>query len=317
MKTAILIVAVSLLTYETLFAQELLVADGEIVSTEEAPWVGFLSAGSGRCTSVYIGEGWVLTAAHCVSGVDKKDLAVGFNIDNTCEPLYSHQMYDIAEVRIHPLFNSIYNCNDLALLKLKETIDVSAITYGEYESGKDVFVFGFGDSESDDTSCELRRGNLGPESEGMNIYFCLNTLAFIFGESGSRAGDSGGPLVIYTEPENKPLLVGIVSSGLKYGTGSNYSFGTNVYRYRDWIEATTSGLIYIIPRRTTTDALMNAGYYVGQITAVVWVAYLGYKGVKMIGKGIYNRLRPAPIRSLDVRYHPVPCGDPTDYFPSK
>ena len=102
------------------------VVGGENAIVNWYPWIAMLlvrSQGSlyFTCGGTLIGEGWVLTAAHCISRGSQYIVRLG---DHTFSTDGSETDVDISEVIVHPSYNSRKNTYDFALLRL-----ASAVTF--------------------------------------------------------------------------------------------------------------------------------------------------------------------------------------------
>lgn len=235
------------------YAQQPKIIEGEELDISEAPWTVLLRFENGGCGSVYIGDGWLLTAAHCVENRDF--LAVYPGINNRCDLAERiSKAHAISEVYIYPDFfdDEDGRCHDMAMLKIETSIDdlpnVQAIDYVPFMEGVDVTLYGWGLKEDNESTCSFFKVNIGPvsdpnpceEGDGSCIFLgdvCMENMATLDYEGANRAGpgDSGGPAVSFVGPDRDAVLIGIM-----YRAGSVIK---NVNFYTEWINNVKAGAI--------------------------------------------------------------------------
>ncbi|XP_054726239.1 serine protease snake-like [Anastrepha obliqua] len=201
-----------------------------------------------KCGGALIAPNFVLTAAHCarVGGATPSVVLPGGGSLND----YSAKKHQIADVTIHPAYNSKKSYKDIALLKLKEPItnftpacigenvlldneNITAIGYGHT-------IFGGRSSEdllkayliivSNEVCQRHYRDNEQLPKGLMDTQLCAQDKQF---GRDTCQGDSGGPLIL--KNGHVPYVVGITSFGLGCATEAPGVY-TRVSKYLDWIE---------------------------------------------------------------------------------
>ncbi|MEN2497540.1 MAG: Transmembrane protease serine 11D [Marteilia pararefringens] len=205
------------------------------------PWqvsiqIGEVHYGSGSL----INDQWVLTAAHVVEELDKKDR--------------SEREYRVASVHIHPQFFRKTWHYDIALVKLDEKVrfgaNISPVCLVEAEAdlplpGTKCFVTGWGITEMQSVSNKLREVDLKLISQDVCKQSDFNKTRIkddmicagnVKDGKGPCIGDSGGPL-LYLDPKNgKWTQIGITSWGYRCGDSDHPSVFQRVDISKEWIE---------------------------------------------------------------------------------
>ena len=244
------------------------VVGGVDVDIKDYPWQIALTSspsGSGFCGGSIIGDSWVLTAAHCVSG----ESASGLYIRGGSSSSYASggDSYSVNQIIVHPNYSG--NSYDFALIEINgeftfntnvqkiDLIDEIEIAAGVQDGGIMATITGWGTTSSggslasilqmveapiieNDVACGSAtdsNGNSGEYScssldESM---ICAGDL--INGGEDACQGDSGGPLVVRNAANTKWLLIGATSWG--YGCADVLYPGvwSKVSYVLDWIEA--------------------------------------------------------------------------------
>ncbi|KGJ91651.1 trypsin-like serine protease [Colwellia psychrerythraea] len=234
-------------------------------------------AQSANCGASFIGEKWVLTAAHCVDdaninllkvNVGEYDLSDGANNAKAIKRIYMHPEYNEG---------SAFN-NDIALIELEETVDHPAISLVDLDTTNQlalansmVTVIGWGNQTAygpneatpantqpdklhqvelsllSNTQCKDKLVQAYSDLDGINyttqqvgITDSMICAEFIGGGKGSCQGDSGGPLLVNTNQGWQQI--GIVS----YGIGCADAAFPDVYartgKFTDWVNEITTGI---------------------------------------------------------------------------
>jgi len=242
------------------------IVNGTVVPINDLPWTvalvrkSWLGQPSGAyCGGTLINSQYVLTASHCVDGmqasqiqvlVHEEDFASQTEVDG------GTQRFGVEKIIMHPYYSRRTVDNDVALLRLADkgvTLDHVVVpaclpANNDYDfSGINATVAGWGaTAEGSSVSstlmkvdvpiisnqdCNTKTKYVGKITENM---LCAGLME---GGKDSCQGDSGGPLTI--ENGGRRTLVGIVSWG--YGCARPESPGvyTRVGRYSNWIVANT------------------------------------------------------------------------------
>ncbi len=204
--------------------------DGE-VSGNRAPYVASImwvkepgnwggKTITNTCTGTYVAAGYVITAAHCVEGMDPENLYVGTgpNMDNLgfCAVLSfeDHPRYTKKRISV----------NDIALMRV--TAGCEPRIYPRIATGdvsyRALYLYGWGLNQDSEDPLELGKlrvvdySGIGKDFYGASFNPSVQIAAGrwfaneeIFG--GACSGDSGGPLI--AQNGRRATLVGVVSWG--------------------------------------------------------------------------------------------------------
>lgn len=237
---------------------------------------GTLITQSSKCGASFIGDKWVLTAAHCVDDVSTDLLKVNvgeYDLSNGAENAKA-----IKRIYTHPDYKLDFELNnDIALIELVESGDNPAITLVDLASAEQfaqqnstVTVTGWGGRLGYDfgkgptadfpdilhqvdlqlltnekcrnilarSSTDILEGTFTPGSVGItDAMIC----AFIpGGGKGSCQGDSGGPLMINTNEGWQQI--GIVSWGIGCAADGFPGVYTRTAVFSNWIKEITQGI---------------------------------------------------------------------------
>lgn len=245
----------------------------------EFPWMVLIAYNTKtglrfRCGGTLINKNYVLTAAHCITGLTDTSIAgvrlgehdITKDIDcdtqavDDCAPAV--QDYTVAEIIPHPLYNTIQLQNDIGLIRINgeanmESEAVRPICLPSTETlrrenlvGRNGVVAGWGATETGYASDDLLKVDLPV----ISIQDCQNRYNNIVrqqirltekqmcagGVNGkdSCSGDSGGPLksASVIHDDSRYVQFGVVSFGPKAcGAAIQPGVYTNVPYYMDWI----------------------------------------------------------------------------------
>lgn len=214
------------------------------------------------CGASYLGDGWVLTAAHCVERINFNDFHVHIGVHDLLRASIEGERAEIKAVYVNESYADVSDySNDIALIELKSKPNADAValktTEGDLSEGQLLTVMGWGNTISDrnqtpqypsvlrqvDLPYVLRATcqNLGDDySDIGDDAICAG---FPKGKKDSCQGDSGGPLVY---SHNGGIeQVGVVSWGNGCAQPNAYGVYANVAYFQDWIaEIKESGISY-------------------------------------------------------------------------
>ena len=270
--------------------EESKITGGTSTDISNFPWQVYLRAGNFDCGGTIISGDWVLTAAHCTiddagNPVPAASMEVIVGANNPVSGLEGKK-YLVSQVIANENFNHSTLANDIALLKLTQTINypnakpiklVSArdAAAGLTDPGVFAWVTGYG-------LTVVNPQTLPKTLQKVQLPLISNTQAstvwpdipstdlmagYLNGGKDACNGDSGGPLVVPYYNEFK--LGGIVSWGSS--RCDTYGAYTRVSLFDSWITSKTGVEISFTPPAPTGDSIVCQGistssYSVGAVT---------------------------------------------------
>jgi trypsin len=226
---------------------------GSPVEITDFPWqVLLIVNGDRQCAGAVVTDQWILTVAHCVSGLSPGAIRAYSGISNIRN---RNQPLPIANVIVHPDWSPSTFLNDIALIQLAVPLTLGpsqqpiALPDGLDPQvwpafGTAARVAGWGATTNGGSASDvLQQASVdilaGPESDVCGAYAGqfdrLSQICAGKPEGGVDAcqGDSGGGLVI--DVAGRPTLAGLVSTGIECALPAYPGQYTRITTYLSWI----------------------------------------------------------------------------------
>lgn len=218
------------------------------------PWQVYYISGNFRCGGSIIGGKWVITAAHCTknsTGGNTPASSMFIRVDvNNPSNSTEGKTYAVDSVIVNEGFDSQTLLNDIALLRIKDTINFVNATPIKLINSDDVFakaivpgvmslVTGWGYTHVSPnvlpTALQKVQLPIVSNSQASTVWSSIPSTdlmaGYLNGNKDACNGDSGGPLVVPVLGEYK--LAGIVSWGSS--NCNTYGAYTRVSDFEEWI----------------------------------------------------------------------------------
>lgn len=236
------------------------IVGGVLAPDGARPWqvslaVGWIAnpAQAHFCGGSIYNSKWIVTAAHCLNGLDAKNVNV---IVGTNKLAPGVMRLNAVRLLIHGQYNDATHDQDIALVELYDPIALGprakeiALIQGSGEASvlvpdAKLLVSGWGATqEGGDTVSTLREVEVpfvaretcnDPLSYNGDVTKNMICAGVAAGGRDSCQGDSGGPLV-YGAGSANPILAGIVSWGEGCARPGKYGVYARVANYGDWVK---------------------------------------------------------------------------------
>ena len=254
------------------------IAGGANAVISDFPWQVYYISGNFRCGGSIIGANWVVTAAHCTKNstggaILASDMFVKVGANNPSNTLEG-KTYAVSEAIVNEGFDSQTLLNDIALLRLSDTINfanakpIKLVTtddaaQGAIDPGVMSWVTGWGYTHVNPNVLPsvLQKVQLPivSNSQASTVWGTIPATdlmaGYLNGNKDACNGDSGGPLVVPLLGEYK--LAGIVS----WGSSSCNTYGayTNVSDMESWIRTKTGIARDFKPPSPSGDSIICQG----------------------------------------------------------
>jgi len=253
---AVLVGAVHLASPATASAPARLpaITGGAPTQISSDPWDVALIQRDTLCSGSMIAPTWVLTAAHCVSGLQPSGISAYVGLTNLTQRGPANQVA-VAGVFVHPQWDSSTYANDLALLQLQNPVAQTATTKAIAlpdtadpatwpAKGTPAIISGWGSTTATGTASEVLQSATiqvlgGPADSvcgkyGLSFSSTRSICAGMpNGVIDTCQGDSGSGLVVTLG--STPTLAGVTSAGEGCAQADYPGIYTRVTTYLPWI----------------------------------------------------------------------------------
>lgn len=232
------------------------VVNGTAANRAATPWFVMLRVSEGNqqylCGGTAISLRWIVTAAHCVSGMSDRDRLASRAIVNPTDMYTYPRSSEVGWKRVlaHPAYDNSSSVNDIALVQTSKSMSTTPLPYSAAEAsppiGASLKVFGLGITnfggkfpDSLQIGHVLDLAGTTGECGGYGDRYGADSMLCAGLPDGSVdacQGDSGGPLTGWAE---RRTLVGVVSWGYGCAMPGYPGVYTRVATFANWIQGNT------------------------------------------------------------------------------
>ncbi len=271
------------------------ITGGTTAVISDFPWQVYYISGDFRCGGSIISSNWIVTAAHCTqtdigTPILASDMFIKVGANNPSIAL-DGKLYSVSQVIVNEGFDSQTLLNDIALLKINDTINypnatpIKFITAADVAEGETVpgvmtWVSGWGlthvNPDVIPTSLHKVQLPIITNAQASTVWDSIPSTdimaGYLNGNKDACNGDSGGPMVVPVLGEYK--LAGIVSWGRS--SCDTYGAYTRVSDFEAWIQAKT-GITYFKPPPPVGDSIICQGTESSQYSIGTYPGAIAYE----------------------------------------
>ncbi|RWS25653.1 Clotting factor B-like protein, partial [Leptotrombidium deliense] len=227
----------------------------------EYPWMVIIFAETPEgskylCGGTILTDRFILSAAHCF--MTPHYLYTDYTIKVGTINISEGDIYKVNSVAIHPSFNPAFHYNDIAIVRIEESIQftdkvrpICLPFHRKIHSNSAVIVTGYGSTEFggkrsevllaadlnvvSNESCNKSYSVLESKTISRGITKQMMCAGSEDGKNDACQSDSGSPLVFYDTQKQRWYIVGIVSFGHRCADPKFPGVYTKVAHYIHWI----------------------------------------------------------------------------------